>query len=74
MDEHVAEELAAENPALIIFTDLGSGYLDLLNEKLSDYPVIILDHHQPTGEPSPTFIPMLLLYTELSVTVLLVLI
>ena len=47
MDEKVAERIAQENAALTIFTDMGSGYLDLLGEKLANRDVIILDHHQP---------------------------
>jgi len=56
IDEGIVNELATEKPAIIVFTDLGSGYLDLLKEKLSNCPVVILDHHQPMGEPLPNFI------------------
>ncbi len=52
MDDDVVDEIAAEKPALTIFTDLGGGYLDLLSKKLSDQRVIVLDHHQPVGEVS----------------------
>ncbi len=56
VDEKVVGQIAAEKPPLIIFTDSGSGYLDLLSEKLSNHSVIILDHHQPVTETPPTFI------------------
>jgi len=56
VDEKVVDEIAAEKPPLTIFTDFGSGYLDLLNEKLSKLRVIILDHHQSIGETPSTFI------------------
>lgn len=56
MDDDVVDEIAAEKPALTIFTDLGGGYLDLLSRKLSDQRVIILDHHQPIGEVSSSLI------------------
>ncbi len=56
MDEKVADRIAAEKPPLIIFTDMGSGYIDLLRERLSGGDVIILDHHQPTTEPSASFV------------------
>ncbi len=56
MDEDVVDEIAAEKPALTIFTDLGGGYLDLLSSKLSDQRVIILDHHQPIGEDASSLI------------------
>ncbi|UCG45619.1 MAG: DHH family phosphoesterase [Candidatus Bathyarchaeota archaeon] len=55
IDERLVNEIANEQPPLTIFTDLGSGYLDLLNEKLSDRRLLILDHHQPVGEASSTF-------------------
>ncbi|UCE28691.1 MAG: DHH family phosphoesterase [Candidatus Bathyarchaeota archaeon] len=55
IDESLVDQIAAEKPALSIFTDLGSGYLDLLNEKLSDNRILILDHHQPVGEASSAF-------------------
>ena len=50
MDEKVADRIAQENAALTIFTDMGSGYLDLLGERLANRDVIILDHHQPVAE------------------------
>jgi len=56
IDEKMVDELASEKPDLTIFTDLGSGYLDLLSESLSDKKVIILDHHQPVGEPPQSFL------------------
>jgi single-stranded-DNA-specific exonuclease len=55
MDEKVADRIASEKPPLIIFTDMGSGYLDLLGERLSG-DVIILDHHQPAAELPAGFI------------------
>jgi len=36
MDDEVVDEIAAEEPTLTIFADLGGGYLDLLSKKLSD--------------------------------------
>ena len=42
--------MLSEKPQLIVITDLGSGYIDLLNEKLSDFKIVILDHHQVSGE------------------------
>ena len=55
IDENLVNEIAAEKHPLTIFTDLGSGYLDLLNKKLSSNRLLILDHHQPVGEASSTF-------------------
>jgi len=52
-DEKIVDQLASEKPGLIIFTDMGSGYLDILGAKLSEKDLIILDHHQPTTEKIP---------------------
>ncbi|MCJ7721582.1 DHH family phosphoesterase [Candidatus Bathyarchaeota archaeon] len=56
MDEKVADRIANENAALTIFTDMGSGYLDLLGERLANRDVIILDHHQPITEIPSGFV------------------
>jgi len=56
MDEKVADRIAEENAALTIFTDMGSGYLDLLGERLANKDVIILDHHQPIAEIPSGFV------------------
>ena len=56
MDEKIADRIAQENAALTIFTDMGSGYLDLLGERLKKQDIIILDHHQPIAEAPPNFV------------------
>jgi len=56
MDEKVADRIAQENAALTIFTDMGSGYLDLLGERLANRDVIILDHHKPIAEIPSGFV------------------
>ena len=56
IDEKVVEEIKAEKPPLTILADLGSGYLDFLSENLSNYKIVILDHHQPVGKPAETFV------------------
>ena len=56
MDEKVAARIAEEDAALTIFTDMGSGYLDLLGERLANRDVIIFDHHQPVSEAPPNFV------------------
>lgn len=56
IDEKLAEDIRSEKPQLTIFTDLGSGYLDVLNEKLSDFKIVILDHHQIIGEQTSRFV------------------
>jgi RecJ-like exonuclease len=49
IDEKIIGEIISDKPQLVILTDFGSGYLDLLNEKVPDFKMLILDHHQITG-------------------------
>ena len=49
VDDKIIGEIIADKPQLVILTDFGSGYLDLLNEKIPKVKVVILDHHQITG-------------------------
>ena len=49
VDEKIIGEIVADKPELVILTDFGSGYLDLLNQKIPNFKVLILDHHQITG-------------------------
>src|SRR3972149_2463525 len=50
VDEKIISEIISDKPQLVVLTDFGSGYLDLLDEKIPDFNVLILDHHQITGE------------------------
>jgi single-stranded-DNA-specific exonuclease len=50
IDEKIIGEIISDKPQLVILTDFGSGYLDLLNEKVPSFRVLILDHHQITGD------------------------
>ena len=43
VDEKIIAEIAAGKPQLVILTDFGSGYLDLLNEKIPNNKILILD-------------------------------
>jgi single-stranded-DNA-specific exonuclease len=52
IDEKIVGEITSKKPQLIIFSDFGSGYIDLLNEKLADFKIVILDHHQIIGKES----------------------
>jgi single-stranded-DNA-specific exonuclease len=54
LDEGLVEVLAAEGVSPLIFTDLGSGNLDLLKSRLSSNDIVVLDHHQPLGDAFPT--------------------
>jgi len=46
VDEKIIGEIVADKPELVVLTDFGSGYLKLLNEKIPNFKVLILDHHQ----------------------------
>ncbi len=49
LDEKIIASIAIDKPDLLILTDFGSGYIDLLNEKIPTFKVVILDHHQING-------------------------
>jgi single-stranded-DNA-specific exonuclease len=57
VDEKIVNDIVSDKPQLVILTDFGSGYLDLLNEKIPKVKVVILDHHQITGKvANPNFV------------------
>jgi single-stranded-DNA-specific exonuclease len=49
VDEKIIGEIVSDKPELVILTDFGSGYLDVLNQKIPNIKVLILDHHQIIG-------------------------
>jgi RecJ-like exonuclease len=55
IDEEIVGNICSEKPQLVIFTDFGSGYINLLNDKLSQFKIVILDHHQIVGEKQANF-------------------
>jgi len=56
LDEEIVKRLVADKPALVIFSDFGSGDLSVLNSVLKGKETIILDHHQPVGQADPAFV------------------
>ena len=56
IEDKIVGEVLSDKPQLIIFTDLGSGYVDLLSQKLADFKIVILDHHQIVGEESDNIV------------------
>ncbi len=56
VEENIVGEILSDQPNLIILSDLGSGYLDLLGQKLGDFKIVILDHHQTVGEESDNLV------------------
>ena len=49
LDEQILSSVAEEKPSLVVLTDFGSSYLDIVGKALPDLDVIILDHHLPMG-------------------------
>lgn len=49
LNKDVILSLATESYETIIFSDLGSGQIDLIKKHLADKTVFILDHHKPQG-------------------------
>ncbi len=57
VDEKIIGGVISDKPQLVILTDFGSGYLDLLNEKIPSVKVVILDHHQVNSKVvNPNFV------------------
>jgi len=50
LDEKILKEVAEEKPQLVVLTDFGSGYLELVGKELPAIDTIILDHHMPMGD------------------------
>ncbi|MDR0460556.1 MAG: DHH family phosphoesterase [Nitrososphaerota archaeon] len=48
VDDKIINDIIADKPQLVVLTDFGSGYLQLLNEKVPDTKIVIMDHHQIT--------------------------
>jgi single-stranded-DNA-specific exonuclease len=56
VDEKIIGDIVADKPELVILTDFGSGYIDLLNNEIPKVRVVILDHHQVNGtSQNPNF-------------------
>ncbi len=47
--EDLVDEISKAKPDIVIFTDIGSGYLDLLATHLEAKSTLILDHHPPNS-------------------------
>ncbi|AFK21736.1 DHHA1 domain-containing protein [Pyrococcus sp. ST04] len=47
VSEELVKELRNEDYKILIFSDLGSGSINLIRQYLSDKTVVILDHHPP---------------------------
>ena len=52
IDEKILEDLEQIECGLVIFSDIGSGYLEMISKILRTREIVIADHHQPLGEPT----------------------
>ncbi len=50
LSEKIVEEVEGIESDLVIFADIGSGYLDLISKGLPDRRIIVSDHHQALGK------------------------
>jgi len=48
--EDIVDEISLGKPDIVIFTDIGSGYSELVNTRLDTKQVVVLDHHPPDGK------------------------
>lgn len=61
LDDKLIARLVKEKPSLIVFSDFGSGYLDIIHESLKQ-DIIVFDHHLPMEYDGPNIVhinPML---------------
>jgi len=56
IEDKIVNEILSEKPQLVVFVDLGSGYMDLLNSRLSEFKIAVLDHHQIIGQEPNNFV------------------
>ncbi len=53
LSDHTLEELDSIEVEVVVFTDIGSGYLSLISKGLRHKQIVIADHHQALGDPPP---------------------
>ena len=53
LSDKVLKDLETVDSDLVMFADIGSGYLSMIGKTLSHKQVIISDHHQTAGDPPP---------------------
>lgn len=52
LDEDLIRSVASESPDLVVFTDMGSGYIDIIERYLAEVQKLVLDHHLPVDVSS----------------------
>lgn len=50
INDKIVGEVLRQKPQLMIFADLGSSYVDVINKNLRDFKAVIMDHHQTANE------------------------
>jgi RecJ-like exonuclease len=50
VDDKIISEVTSGKPDLVVLCDFGSGYLDLIAERIPEIKIVILDHHQIIGK------------------------
>jgi len=56
VDGDIVKAIASESPPLVVFSDIGSGYLDIIEEHLGRTDVVVLDHHHAVEAEAPDVI------------------
>jgi len=51
LDEETLSQALGVDPDAIIFSEIGSGYLEVIRSGLKKQRGLVLDHHKPLGEP-----------------------
>ncbi|MDY6777562.1 MAG: DHH family phosphoesterase [Candidatus Nanohaloarchaea archaeon] len=49
-EERLAEELEGRDQQVVVFTDIGSGQAETVQQLLGDREVVVIDHHEPQQE------------------------
>src|SRR2546428_5190641 len=53
LSEKILEEISSIDADFIVFSDIGSGYLDIVSKGLKNREIVIADHHQVLGDAPP---------------------
>jgi single-stranded-DNA-specific exonuclease len=52
VNERILDDIESIDSDLVIFTDIGSGYLEIISKILRNRDIVVADHHQPLGDHS----------------------
>src|SRR5438552_16842902 len=51
VNERILDQIDAIESDLVIFTDIGSGYMEIISKILRNRDIVVADNHQHLGEP-----------------------